>query len=506
MYETWARAKNQWREDGEFDIIYPHMKKLCLEFAAFCAALIVVPLSGLSADYVVAVEKTTKADPAWNGVVEVLKAKHSAAVVVYDGNENLDGILPELKKNRPKYVCFVSKPETAGRAFVVRVSQLLRRLDDDLYGDALWGIITGYDAQDALRQAKVPRAKVVRRVASSMGAGALEGFDAGFASDEGNKDNFWRKLPGGKLEKVPTNGDPAMTMAEAFNTIDVDYFVTSGHGRERNWQIIYNKDDGYLSHTEDASLIFTNQKHQSFRITNACPKIYLAAGNCLLGHVDRRDCMMTSWMHSGGTEQSCGYTHVTFFGFMGWGIKSLLEESRCSFAEAFYLQNQLLLWILQNTRNGVLATTEIDPALFKGGDPVSTMVNAHMKELVEIHDGQPHMDQKSVGYLWDRDLVAFYGDPAYRVTFPAERRPYDISVKGGKVEIVFRRDMDFGSSDDVRSARPIIALLERPPTGRKLVDAAGKPVDKAVVTERFMLVPIAGAYKKGQRVVYRIVK
>ena len=137
-------------------------------------------------------------------------------------------------------------------------------------------------------------------------------------------------------------------------------------------------------------------------MTNACPKVYLAAGNCFVGNVDGPACMTTAWLHAGGAEQICGYAHVTFFGFMGWGVKSLFEEARCSFAEAYYLQNQLLLWVLLNTRDGTLATMPVDPA-----------------DLSR---------RRANGYLWDRDLVAFYGDPAYRVTFPEERRSLDVVV------------------------------------------------------------------------------
>ena len=287
----------------------------------------------LFGSYVVAVEKETYADPEWKKVADALVAKHSATRLEYDGNEKLDSILPGLKKARPKYVCFVSRPETAGRDLVVGAAQLLRKIDDDPYGDAFWGILTGYEAADAMRIVKAPRERVIRRAATSMGSeGAVKGWSAGFASNEGNKNDFWRKRPGGEVEKVPTDGNPAKALADAFNTIDVDYFVTSGHATQHDWQIIYNKNEGSLRHDSEARLAFMSPEGGIYPVTKASPKIYLAAGNCLIGNVDRRDCMATAWMHTGGAEQMCGYTAVTFFGCSVISTSSTTCPSREIFA------------------------------------------------------------------------------------------------------------------------------------------------------------------------------
>ena len=61
------------------------------------------------------------------------------------------------------YACFVAQPKEAGREFVVHVSRMTRRLDDDPYTDVVWGILTGYKADDALRIASLKEPLVVRR-------------------------------------------------------------------------------------------------------------------------------------------------------------------------------------------------------------------------------------------------------------------------------------------------------------------------------------------------------
>jgi zinc protease len=459
----------------------------------------------LFGSYVVAVEKGTYADCEWKKEADALVTKHHAMRLEYDDNGNLASLLPGLKKVRPRYVCFVSRPETAGRDLVVGAAQLLRRIDDDPYGDAMWGILTGYEAADAMRIVKSPCKRVIRRAATSMGSDrSLDGWEAGFASNEGNKDDFWLKRPGAPVERLSTGGDPAKALANAFNTIDVDYFVTSGHATQRDWQIIYNKNEGSLRHDERACLRFMNPKGDVFPVVSASPKIYLAAGNCLIGNVDRRDCMATAWMHTGGVEQMCGYTAVTFFGFMGWGIKSHLEEGRCSFAEAYYLQNQMLLWALANTGEG-LQTRRIDPGHFGGGGSrVATFVKAHADALAVGKDRR--LSHTALGLLWDRDIVAFYGDPAQRVLFPGERRALATAVKGNEVRITFLKPIDFGGLADVKSARPVVVLVDGPVEGSRLVDANGREVPRAVVNDRFVLVPVAGSHAAGESLLYRIVR
>jgi hypothetical protein len=112
------------------------------------------------ASYAVVVKKSTAEDARWEKVVAALKTKHNASIITYDASvdESLDALKPEF----PRYTCFVAKPEDAGRTFVAQVHQLTRKLDDDPYTDTFWGILTGYDADNALAIASHSRS--LRRV------------------------------------------------------------------------------------------------------------------------------------------------------------------------------------------------------------------------------------------------------------------------------------------------------------------------------------------------------
>lgn len=448
-------------------------------------------------DYVVAVEKATNADGAWKQVVEALRTRHGAEVLVYDGNANLGQMLAALRKTAPKYVCFVSKPETAGRDLVVNAAQLLRKLDDDPWGDALWGIVTGFDAADALRMAKAPAVREIRTMSTSMGSpDTLKDWPSGFASDEGNRNRIWRKTSGGAIQQVDTAGNPAKALAAAFNEIDTDYWFTSGHATQHDWQIIYNQNAGQLRHDDQGNLIFRDPQGGAYPLTNKCSRTYVAAGNCLIGNIDQRACMATAWMHS-GVDQMVGYTVVTFYGFMGWGAKTMFEEARCSLAEAYYLQNQVLLWWL-GRRDGKLRTCAVDAQEF--GPKGRTM-----KGFAEAHKRQV-ANRDEFGLLWDRDTVAFYGDPAQRVMFPRRNQAMEVATTREGMAIKFLKSVNFGALQDYKSSRPVAAFLGEKPCGRKLVDATGKAVEQALVADNFVIVPLTGSHAAGEKLNFKFAK
>ena len=417
--------------------------------------------------YVVAVDKATKGAKGWKKVVNALKKKHRAKVVAFDGDRRgLDRLVAKLAKTRPMYVCFVLRPESAGRAFVKSAHEAMRRIDDDPYGDAIWGIVTGYDAADALKVVSAPAARTIASVATSMGGPrSLDGYDHGFASDERTADNFWVKRPGGETEKVATGGDIAKALAGAFSSIPVDYFITSGHASERNWQIVYNQDRGTLVHTQDAKLQFVEPGgKRRHNVSGASVKVYLGAGNCLIGHVDSRACMATAWMHSAGVEQFAGYTVPSWYGFMGWGVAGLFGEGRYSLPEAKYLTNERLLWAKRRR----------------------------------------HPASEDRGLDYDRDVFAFYGDPKQRIAFAKDRTPYEVSVDGEKVTVRFTRTCSFAGLDDTRGAIPVMALLKAAPPGDVLFDADGRAVADSVVNERYIFIPAPGKHVGGGTLKFRI--
>ena len=432
-------------------------------------------------NYAVAVSATAYARPEWRKVVEALREKYAAEVAVFPAGRPQD-LLPELRRQFPAYVGFVVPPEECGRAFVVAVHRLMRQFDDDPYGDALWGILTGFDAGDALRMAQLREPLVIRRGATSMGPGLLDRLDGGFASNEDKVSDFWTK-EAGRTGAVHTavSPDAARALAEGFNTRRPEVFYTSGHATERDWQVAYNIPGGAFR-CESGNLFAVSTDGGRTPIISPNTKVYLPVGNCLIGHIDRRDCMATAWLHSGGVGQMIGYTVVTFYGYMGWGTGMLFEDGRLSLAESFFLNNQALVQRIATRFPKLLAAM---PKAYEG------------KDAQALAAGVAKGDRDALGLLWDRDTVAFYGDPAWAACYPcaAPAFQYRLEEDAGLWTLRVTVLKEGGVSDPKWGARPFLALLPERVSGVRAV-SCDRPV-VPVVTDRFVLVPLDGVAGKG---------
>jgi len=432
-------------------------------------------------NYAVAVSQATLARPEWRRVVEALKDKYAADVVVFSEGRPREA-LPELKRLFPAYVCFVGTPSECGRAFVVAVSRLTRQLDDDPYGDVLWGILTGYTAEDALRAAREASPLVIRSGATSIGVDRLNRLESGFASNEGCVNDFWTKAPGATTAvRRAASPDAAGALAEAFNARGPDVFYTSGHATEHDWQIAYNLPGGAFR-CEAGALFAQSTDGRRYPIETPNAKVYLPVGNCLIGHIVAPDCMATAWMHSGGARQMIGYTVVTFYGYMGWGTGLLFEDGRLSLAESFFLNNQALLHRLATRFPQLL---DARPESYEGQDI------AALSERFAKGNGD------ALGLLWDRDTVAFYGDPAWVASYPC-REPtfgYRLEESDGAWTLRVTVLKPGGGADPKWGTRPFLALL--PERLTDIRDVVGEGADQPVVTERFVLVPLARQESEG---------
>jgi zinc protease len=374
--------------------------------------------------YVVAVSRETYGDPAWRQVANALVEKHDAKVVQYSGDVSL--CRNELASWMPDYICFVARPQEAGRNFVVAVARMTRKLDDDPFTDAMWGILTGYEAADALRIAKRKEPLIIRRGASGAGPGHVWGLESCFASAETWPNRFWIKRPGEKGGEIEVKPDPAEALAGGFNTMRPQVFYTSGHATDHDWQIGYRVKAGQFRH-KDGQLLAINTAGKVFKIDSPEPKVYLPAGNCLIGLVSGRDCMVTAWIHSGGVYQMYGYTAVTWNGLMGWGVKNSFAGGS-SLAESFYWTNQHLLRTLHEKYPQFAG---IDFETYDHGK-IEWLANRHKLVRIDPKTNRPELMRDPMALLWDRDCVAFYGDPAWEVRLPKGEPDWKQEWSGGK--------------------------------------------------------------------------
>ncbi len=443
------------------------------------------PVDGLvraydpAGSYVVAVSKETLADAGWAKVVAALRSKHNADLVVYPRGQ-LGGVATKIAELFPRYICFVTTSEEAGRDFVVQVNRLTRKLDSDPYTDAVWGIVTGLDSDDALRIAKQSKPLIIQRAASSMGPGIFSNLQGGFASAETKKDKFFYKDSGGKTIEDKPDPDALAKMADYFNNNPPDLFLTSGHATERDWQTYYNIPGGSFR-CDRGQLYALDSNRKRYDIQSPNPKIYLPAGNCLIGHVTGPDCMAIAWMHTGGVHQMAGYTAVTFFGYMGWGTSEAFGDP-WNFAEATYFTNQSLIYEL-NTKYPEKAEVNFDTY---SENAINKMAAKY--KLTE---------QKQVGMLWDRDIFAFYGDPAWIASLPKERSwKYSFQQESESVTVTVEALKEGGWP-----GKPIVVPFPHRLQAIRSITCDLKDVTPAV-TDNFLVLPLMKQSRKaGDKIV-----
>jgi len=436
-----------------------------------------LPVPKAHGHYLVVISGSTAAQAEWRDVADILRRKHDAGlVIVPDGRP--EAALPTLRRVLPRYVCFVARPEEAGRDFVVRVQRLLRRVDDDPYGDATWGILTGYEAADARRLAERAAPLKIGSGFSSMGPGLARGLGAGFACSETDATAFWQVDETGNAEKIRVKPDPTAALARAFTQTPPEVMHTSGHATERDWQIGYTVKAGQFR-CDKGQLYARGTDGSRHDIDSPKPKVYLPMGNCLIGHVSGRDCMTTAWIHTGGVHQMYGYTAVTFYGYLGWGVNTYFGDGHMTLSQAFRANCQALLHQLQ-TRF---------PA--QAGIQFESFHRKHIRRTARRH-GIGNRDL--LGLLWDRDTVAFYGDPAWEARMPLRPRSWRAELtrrEGPNQEAEHTLTLTTLSAGKWRNRPVLLPLTERLCAIR---DVTASGVSDPLVMDDFILLPLSGKY------------
>jgi len=401
----------------------------------------------------VVVKKSTAEDTQWRKVVTAIMKKHNASVITYSAS--VDESLDALKQKFPRYTCFVTKPEDAGRDFVARVHRLTRKLDDDPYTDTFWGILTGYNAANALAIASHSKPLVVRKVVSGTEF-ATEMVTEGQWYDELVKNKHVKKDPGGKAKELKGPDDTTKPLVDLLNDYKADLMITSGHATERDWQIGFRFRSGQFR-CADGRMYGLDRKNARHPIDSPNPKVYMPIGNCLMGHIKDRDAMALAWMNSVGVKQMIGYTIPTGYGYGGWGCLDYFVEQpgRYTFTEAFLANHHAL---------------------------VQRMTD-------------PKTDARTQRRLrGDLNVVAFYGDPKWSARMASMPTYYNqkLEIKDGVYTLTITPNRGEDSFKPVntngseRGWRPIVQFLPHRIKDIKIV--AGDDLDP-VVTDDFILIP-----------------
>ncbi|WP_205619919.1 hypothetical protein [Butyricimonas synergistica] len=391
-------------------------------------------------EYVVLASQSVQKDAAWMQVVDALKKKHNAEVFFYEKapRENL----ADLQRVRPRYVAIVEKPENLGRDYVIDMHHVSREVDGDIFADFLWGIITGYDAEAAMKMVNNSTEPLLVKdaVATIMELNSAKWFDNYAWVDDHNRGLWGEKK--GRDAKIQTAQIDPKTVLKKFTDIYAEYnpdlVVTAAHATERNLEMPYSlgnimAKDGKLYARDHFANTTWDLKESGKR------KVYFAVGNCLIGNVNNtKESMAIAWMNSGNAATMIGYVVTTWHGRNGWGgLKYwVTNPGRYTLAEAIYMNQQDFLY-QQN---------EWYPSLIKENynfDGNEFQIAG--QKIANAIKGQPTQDQ--IGFWHDRDVLAYYGDPKWEVRLQEVPGETDFTVtskvKGKKCIITINTKENF---------------------------------------------------------------
>lgn len=449
-------------------------------------------------DYVVVVSEPTAADAEWRKVCDALVKKHAAEQIVYA--KAPAEALAKLQASRPRYVCFVATPAEAGRAFVADVHRLMRSIDEDPYTDGIWGILTGYDAANALAIANTHDPLEIKRVAAGTEV-ALDRCVEGLWYCELEQNRMVRKSKDAEEKKERGPNDTTKALADTLNDYHADLFVTSGHATERDWQIGFRYRNGTFQ-SKAGELFGVDTQGTKIAIHSDSPKVYLPIGNCLMGHIDGPDAMALAFMKSAGVRQMIGYTVPTWYGYAGWGCLDYFVEQpgRYTFAEAFVANEQALVYRLET----------YFPEIAKTNTPPGTFLRARIA-LGEAAREAGLTQQDGMGLLHDRDVVAFYGDPAWSARMAPGKLSYEQTLtKQSDGTYVFEikplaGEQSFepvNKNGAQRGWRPIVQFFDERLSDFEVIEGSDL---KPVLVDDFLLVPnpVKCDPKRPYRVVFK---
>lgn len=396
-------------------------------------------------EYVVVAGKSILGDTEWMNVAKLLQKKHKAVLVSY--NDSLEEILPILREVNPRYVAIVEKPEELNRGYVIRMNQLSRMVNPDVFEDFLWGIITGYNAKSARRMVEDASTPLVikKAIATISELSSAKWFDE-YAWIDDREKGVWGEKKGSESVVERYNVAPEKVLEQFYSlytNCDPDLVVTASHATEKNLEMPYSlgnirPNGGRLyADVKDNKLYFPIETNR---------KVYLPIGNCLIANIDNNpECMAIGWMNNARATAMVGYVVSTWFGRGGWGALKywLTRSGSLTLAEALYLNRQDILHQIQqydSKMNMISFPYEIAENFPK------CLSVAAQRIVANTSVKKPSMDQ--IGLLYDRDVVVYYGDPKWNVRLQnvmdeAGKLKVECRIKKHKCILTIRTSSDF---------------------------------------------------------------
>ena len=348
-------------------------KQFCLCFLLFFTAVAFSQWNAPTVDgtsYAIVVKESTYAIPEWQEVVDSLAVKHSAQIFFY--TTNISETLYNVSLMAPDYMAFVTEWQDATASFVSSVWVYSRSFDEDVYGDVIWGILTGYEAEDALRIATGPDSFDVKTVLGGTTSCDLSHYPQGISTSEATYCRYYTKDLNDTAIVEHNDGPTDRTewLVECLNADSIDIFITSGHGAHHQWQLHYpsSGEEGYFR-SPSGQAVGDPKYSAQIGINSTNPKIYFGLGNCNIGQIASQNSMALGWLHTAG---ACFYTGYVIpegsSSHQHGGTKAYFERQvQYTWSQAYFLANQALMFDILNSTPGANPPDLNGSAIY--GDP-----------------------------------------------------------------------------------------------------------------------------------------
>lgn len=391
--------------------------------------------------YVVLASEAVQQDAEWFKVAEALQQKHSAELIIY--KESPCETMDALREIKPRYVAIVEKPENLGRDYVIDMHLASREIDDDIYADFIWGMITGYDAAAAMRMVDNSTEPLLIKdaVATITELNSAKWFDNYAWVDDHHK-GLWGEKQGRQSEVKRDSIAPEQVLrkfSDLYAKYNPDLVVTAAHATERNLEMPFSlgnfkpKDGGLYA--EDRFTKETWDIEQSGK-----RKVYFAVGNCLIGNVNNtKESMAIAWMNDANAATMIGYVVTTWHGRNGWGgLKYwITNPGRYTLSEAVFVNQQDFLHQQHQWFPSLLKERYPD-----FGRDEFRLARQRMQEVMG-----DNFSMEEIGFWHDRDVLAYYGDPKWNVRLQEVEGETDFEVtseiRGKKCYITIKTKENF---------------------------------------------------------------
>lgn len=345
----------------------------------------------------------------WKEVADAMVRESPRDTVSCTVKDSVDSLetFEALRKHKPRYVAFIVRPEELNDRTIKRLKRMICQIDSDPYEDAIWGIVTGPTAKDAMRVATSKEPRKISSVLATTGVGKdLVKGPVTVISDANPPGEWWTKDPSGRIVKNKTDGDTSHVFVEAWLKNDPELLVTSSHASERNLEmpfsrgniVAYNGKFGAVKNLKMIDYSTGQAKVNKINGASVTPlaepekeKVWIAAGNCLIANHKPGDDMIMTALGFGRVNQFVGYIKTTWYGEIGWNTWRYFGSYKYPLNESWYAANQLLI-----------------------------------KKLESKIEMQP---RDRAGLLWDFDGTVFYGNPRRAISLEGDG-PAAASKKG----------------------------------------------------------------------------